>query len=168
MRKKSRKLYRFMKSGAGEALSFIFAAPCMILVFVLLVAIIQTGLVKERLEYISYDACRKAVVQDTYDKGLKAAQKCVAADFPTSNIKYVTGSENVRIYISGLKAEPERYSKKDKQAWKKGIYVQCIVSAKINPVFAFMKKERSSSVIMMIENPAEGTGGYPWFDYYRR
>lgn len=166
-----KKIYKFFTHGAGEALSFIYAMPLMIIIFAFLVSTIQVGSVNERLEYIAYDACRKAIVQDNYKDAKRAAQIAANADFVdvrNADIKFVPGTVEYELYILGVdKTDPKEYTKEDLKQWRKGTYVQFIIRVKTDPPLIFFKKTRTAQIVMMIENPAGESGEYPWFDYFR-
>jgi len=165
---RKRKPKKFFKKGAGEAMGFIIASPVLIMVFALLVSIIQVGMIDERLEYIAYSACRKAVTAKNYKTGAKTAEKYMESEIGKAGLKYEEGSESITLYITGTAKKPEDYTKKDLQKWKKGAYVQCTVRVSVTPPMVFVNGKRSSTVVMMIENPAAESGTTPWFDFYRK
>lgn len=167
-RVKRKNMFKFLQKGAGESLSFLLMCPVLILLFALLISIIQTGLLTERLEYIAYAACRKAVVQSSYEKGIAAANAFLEKEFPTDNIYYEKGSETIKLYIDGAESDdPSEYDKTDMKLWKKGNYVSCVVQATVKPVLVMVNGNRTASVNMMIENPASGEDGYPWFEWLK-
>ena len=52
----------YWEKGSGDIVGFLCTLPCIIIMLVLIVSIIQIGSIKERLEYTAYLACRQAVV----------------------------------------------------------------------------------------------------------
>lgn len=175
----------FWQRGSGDIVGFLCTLPCIILMLVLLVSIIQLGSIKERLEYTAYLACRQAVVAtdkngngSCMDEAKDIAEKIAVEDLKKSKLKYVDGSVKVRLnlvqqresgYLDTV-SEPEDTSvnsgkETSSLKWEKGNNVQCTVSVKIESVTPFLSGTRSASIVMMIEKPASEGSNYPWFDH---
>ena len=158
MRKKFLKK-SFWQCGSGDIVGFLCTLPCIILMLVLLVSIIQLGSIKERLEYTAYLSCRQAVVAtdkngngSCMDEAKDIAEKIAVEDLKKSKLKYVDGSVKVRLnlvqqreresgYLDTV-SEPEDTSvnlgkETSSLKWEKGNYVQCTVSVKIESVTLF-------------------------------
>lgn len=153
----------YWEKGGGEVAGFLCIVPFIIFMLAALITAVQIGSIKERLEYAAYKACRAAVVckdtdrdGDFLDDAQKLAQQAAEADFDLSQEVYRDGS---------VKAKVELVGNGGTQAakWEKGSYVRCTVSVYVKAPVAFMSGRRSSSIVMMIENPANEGGGYPWF-----
>ena len=175
----------FWQRGSGDIVGFLCTLPCIILMLVLLVSIIQLGSIKERLEYTAYLACRQAVVAtdkngngSCMDEAKDIAEKIAVEDLKKSKLKYVDGSVKVRLNLVQQResghldtvSEPEDTSvnsgkETSSLKWEKGNYVQCTVSVKIESVTPFLSGTRSASIVMMIEKPASEGSNYPWFDH---
>ena len=57
----------YWKRGSAEMVGFIVILPCITFFLVCLASLIQMGMVRSRMEYAAYAACRAAVVS-TKDK----------------------------------------------------------------------------------------------------
>lgn len=159
---------KFLKNGGGEVLSFMITVPALIYMFAAILGIIQTGMIKERLEYTAYKACREAIVCKNLTVARKKAKEVAEDDFLKASrqggLKYKKVDAELDIISKGAQTNTGKSSKKsDNSKWMKGNYVQCTVKVESEPIFAFMKKERSSSIVMMIEYPASEGDSYPWF-----
>ena len=186
MRKKFLKK-SFWQCGSGDIVGFLCTLPCIILMLVLLVSIIQLGSIKERLEYTAYLSCRQAVVAtdkngngSCMDEAKDIAEKIAVEDLKKSKLKYVDGSVKVRLnlvqqreresgYLDTV-SEPEDTSvnlgkETSSLKWEKGNYVQCTVSVKTESVTLFLSGTKSASIVMMIEKPASEGSNYPWFNH---
>lgn len=179
---------KYWKNGSGDIVGFLCTLPCIIIMFVFIVSIIQIGSIKERLEYTAYLACRQAVVApdrnnngSCEDDAKKIATQTAMDDLEKSKLKFVSGSIKVKlelvddekdaseadydeIPIENVLSGKAGNSKNNKMKWEKGNYVCCTVSVKIKSVTPFLSGIRSASIVMMIEKPATEGSDYPWFD----
>lgn len=177
----------FWQRGSGDIVGFLCTLPCIVIMMVLLVSIIQLGSIKERLEYTAYLACRQAVVAtdkngngSCMDEAKKIAKKTAVEDLKKSKLKYVDGSVKVKLNLVQHKSgnsgdfdtvtgSEDALNNSGKETsslkWEKGNYVQCTVSVKIKSVTPFLSGTRSASIVMMIEKPASEGSDYPWFEH---
>lgn len=142
---------------------FLCIVPFIIFMLAALITAVQIGSIKERLEYAAYKACRAAVVCKDADRdgnylddAKKLAQQAAEADFDLSQEVYRDGSVKAKVELIG---DGSGQAAK----WEKGSYVRCTVSVYVKAPVAFMSGRKYGSIVMMIENPANGGGEYPWF-----
>lgn len=163
----------YWEKGSGDIVGFLCTLPCIIIMLVLIVSIIQIGSIKERLEYTAYLACRQAVVApdrnnngSCADDAKKIATQTAMDDLEKSQLKFVPGSIKVKLELVENEDDHSKssVSKKSNIKWEKGSYARCTVSVKIKSVTPFLSGIRSASIVMMIEKPATEGSDYPWFD----
>ena len=129
-----RKIRKYLEKGSTEVFAFTALAPVMVILFALLVTIVQSGSLKEKLEYTTYVAGRAAVVSETYKDAKQNALKVAKADLDSYGADY----EDLKVtlsYASGKK-------------WKKGSYITCEVSVKFKG-----DNKKSFSLTMAVEKP---------------
>ena len=135
----------YWKKGAAESLSFIMLAPTILIIFAMLATVVQSGCLKEKLEYTTYVAARAAVVSDSMDNAKKNAMEVAKADLSSYGAEYDPESLKVTIsYVSGSK-------------WEKGNYISCTVSVKFRGLFELVNKRKKFTLAMAIERPKEDT-----------
>lgn len=175
------KLKKYLRHGAGEVLAFMTVLPALIIVFATVIGLVQVGLVKERLEYTAYQACRAAIVCKDLNEAQKVAQKTAEDDLKKAKgkggMKYVDGSVKVELEIvsdgavtnTGKSTKSKSKSKKEDELWVKGNYVQCKLEVDLKPLTVFMRGKRYAVITMMIEYPmsADDGEGYPWFRHMK-
>lgn len=141
------------KRGSGEAITFMAITPVVLIIVVIVVGIIQLGMIKERLEYTVYSACRAAVVSDDLKQARQNATKAALNDLQRSGALFDTSTMVLTLKpITSVKG-----SKKDSggAVWKKGNYLECEISVYVSSTIGFLAGRRSCKKIMMIERPVE-------------
>lgn len=157
---------KFWKKGGGEVVGFLCIVPCVIFILAVLVTIIQLGSIKERLEYTAYKACRQIIVcrdadkdGDYLDDAKKIAKQIAREDLEYSTEVFEPGTVKAKVTL----VENPDDTNGTEVKWEKGRYVQCTVSVKVKTPIKLMNGRKSSSIVMMIESPANEGGDYPWF-----
>lgn len=127
------------KKGSGEALAFCCIIPFIAIMIFAILSATQIDLTKKKLDYCAYNACRSAVVSDSYTAAQEHANQIYALSL---------GSENAAYY--GY--TPCSLEIVDGGNWVKGAYVKCTVQYYIETSMPFTSGIRESTIIMMIEN----------------
>lgn len=153
--------------------------PTLVFILALIIAVIQVGLVKERLEYTAYLACREAVTcgaknisdaeefaftkaqQDLLFKAAKNGQ--IKFDINSLEVKLSYADEEESARTTTGKRSSKKKNKAEEEKWTKGNYIRCRVSVNVKPALVFMQGVRSATIVMMIEYPASVGEDYPWF-----
>ena len=154
----------YWKRGSAEMVGFIVILPCITFFLVCLASLIQMGMVRSRMEYAAYAACRAAVVS-TKDKAQEQAEM-VARE----NTKAAGGAKislvNVKVErvdpVTGKAASSKKKKKKSSKKasgsdtdWGKGVYVRCTVTCDVKTFTLFTSGRKSSAIVMMVEEGAE-------------
>lgn len=147
----------FWMQGSGEILGFMYTLPVLLSIMVMLIAVIQVGALKERLEYTAYVGCRAAVVAKDYETARKNAEETIKNDLASSQLNYDPESLEISVKL----IEDSSVSKNVKNKWSKGNYVQCDVKVRIKTVTPLVSGMKRAQITMMIERPAEDMA---WFE----
>lgn len=152
----------FWKKGGAEVIGFISATPLIILSFALLVSVIQLGSIKEQLEYITYQSCRRAIVvsDDDDDGDYLAEANAAAEEYALEKISLIKKADLDSLVVNVELVEDED---EEDPEWLKGNYARCTISVEVEAPLAIMSGVKTSSIVMMIERPASADGDYPWF-----
>ena len=170
----------FWESGSSEVIGYLSIMPGIILFLAVLVTVIQLGMVNTKLQYIAYAAARAAVTSENYETAFEMADMAVKRNIATLSTTAIDkDSVTVELTITNGKVnsagKPVDISKstskkKKSKAWKKGNYVNCLVTAQVNsPMFGAADTgmiEKTASITMMIERPAEDNLNLLWGDEF--
>lgn len=150
----------FWRKGGAEIIGFLCTLPSLLFFLMIIITVMQHGTIKERLEFTAYKACRAAIVCDNYEEAVTAAKETATNDLLMSSEKFDSDSISVELfYTDGTEEDSKEFDKK----WKKGEYITCSVSVDIKTPSAILDNRRNSTIVMMIEMPANENGNYPWF-----
>lgn len=134
------------RKGSGEILGFCAIIPALFALVLVLIAAIQLGITRQRMEYTAYSACRAAVVSSSKSVAETHASG-IANDYLSSYGAIDPGSILVNLEV--IDTNPE---------WKKGHFVKCTLSADVQTImpamFGSINGRKETTVIMMIENPS--------------
>lgn len=130
----------YWKKGGGELLGFAIIIPCIMLLIMAIVAATQIANINQALNYCAYNACRTAVVSDSYAAAEQRVQESYELQFGTENSRK-HGYEPVSLEMIN-----------PGETWKKGNFVKCTVRYHINTIMPFTSGVREYSIVMMIEN----------------
>ena len=132
------------KNGSGEILGFCAIIPGLFALMLVLIATIQIGITKQKMEYAAYSACRAAAVSS--DETVAQAQASGVADEYLGSLGTIN-SVNTDIEVIDANG-----------AWQKGHFVKCTITADVVTImpalFGNINGQKSTSIIMMIENPS--------------
>lgn len=132
----------------GSALiGLVITLPLVMMIFFAIIGAMQAALIKQDMQYASYMAARQAVVSESYEDGLKAAQAAADKYAPAS---FKDGNAKVQLtYVGTATANAYQYGSLD---WTKGNFIYCIVSADYNMFVPFGRSSVGCGTTMMIEN----------------
>lgn len=149
------KIFKKMKKGSGDAVSFTVLAPIMVMLISMTVYLVLYMSLREKLEYTTYVACRAAVVSDTLadarrnanivaKEDMKSYAPLIDGNTATITLNYTSGAKNVK----SKKADGTTRSSK----WGKGNFLECKVSVKPTiPVLGLNSKKVECNIVMAIE-----------------
>lgn len=161
--------------GSGEFIGFMTVVPAMTILLLLLVSVIQVGIIKNRMEYVTYAAARAAVVSSDIKEAKEQAEKAAK-----ENTKITGGAKVILEGVSVDVVDPvtgeitENAGKKKKKSkngreyasgsgnngWGKGTYVRVTVKYKVNPVIAIISGgDKENAITMMVEEGNESLLG---------
>lgn len=130
------------RSGSSELLGFTCIAPFILFLICAIIAATQIATTNQALSYCAYNACRSAVVSDSYSVAQRRATEIYTQQFGMDNaIKY--GYTPVTLELMSPASATD---------WGKGKYVKCTVKVHIDTIMPFTSGERTQSIIMMVEN----------------
>lgn len=151
----------FWKRGSAEVTGYMVVLPSLCIFLIMMICIIQYGTITTRLQYTAYVACRAAVICEDLDTASEKAQ--LAAE---TNIGLLNSSafdedsiETDLICSEGKASDMLKKNRKrkntDDEEWIKGNYVTCFVTVYVNTFLEQLSGEKTASITMMIERPAE-------------
>ena len=159
-----------MKKGNGEAMAFTVAAPAVLLVIYILVLLVQLTLLRQRMEYAAYSACRAAVVSSDKKEADKLAQKIAELELNEFAKIIQPGTVKAKTKIiknqvipampvdhvgdgsAGSDYRDSAQTRRNKASgWIKGSFVECTVKLKLKRGFLFGGKERKFVITMALE-----------------
>lgn len=179
-RLKKYKTKEFWEDGSSEVIGYLSIMPGIIMFLVVLVTVIQLGMVNTKLQYVAYAAARAAVTSENYESAVEFAKMAVKRNMATLSTTAIDkDSMEVELTITNGKVNADgtpvdlagsKSKKKKGKAWKKGNYVNCEVTANVrSPLFGAADTgmvEKSASITMMIERPAEDNLNLLWGDEF--
>ena len=134
------------RKGSGEIIGFCAVIPALFALIIVLIAAIQLGITKQRMEYTAYSSCRAAAISASQNVAQTQAQG-VAEEYLNSYNTVQPGSVIANIEVIDTD-----------HTWKKGHFVKCTVSADVETIMPIMfgnvNGTKQTSIIMMIENPS--------------
>lgn len=165
-----KKILKFMRKGNGEAMGFTVAAPVVILVIYVLILLVQLTLLRQRMEYAAYSACRAAAVSSTKEEAMELAQKITALELNPFSKIIQTDSVKAEIKVLKNQVKPampvdhpgdgdaggdlrdaSQTRKNRRSGWIKGSFIQCTVKLKMKQGFLFRGKEKKFVITMALE-----------------
>lgn len=140
---KLKKYFRksFWQKGNGEFLSLAVVLPIIALLICFISSAVVVGTENQRLSFAAYNACRAAVVSDTYDSAQDRAVE--SYELNVCSIAEATSEH------SFIPCEIEIVGGGN---WKKGSMVKCTVRRYVATLMPFTSGVREQSITMMIEN----------------
>lgn len=130
------------KKGAGEIIGFGIVMPMLVILFCGIVSAAQLSMASETLQYASYSACRAAVVSTDMTTADSRA-RTVAEEIIKQNGSIDASTLDVDLTLMDQSA-----------GWGKGNFVRCDVTVYIDTMMPFTSRNRTASIIMMVERPA--------------
>lgn len=135
------KWIRFKKSaqkGSSEAITFCCLMPFVVLMICAILAATHISITNQKLDYTAYNACRSAVVSETYEEAIAHAEQVYVQELGSQNsTEHGYAAVNIEILDGGT--------------WAKGAYVRCTVRYYIETVMPFTSGVRERSIVMMVE-----------------
>lgn len=157
------KLKKFFRKGNGELLGFVICMPIFTFLLVMIVSLTQIALAKETLEYTAYTSARSAVVAEGTDTVSYSYNAMSNANDIAKKIASENGysSYKVEMIVDGNvvgRGDSSGVFMRNDIAWAKGLFITVRVTFQVDTMISWMSAERSSSIVMMVERPAN-TGG---------
>lgn len=131
----------FWQKGNGEFLSLSITLPLIVLLICFISSAVVVGTTNQRLSFAAYNACRAAVVSDTFDSAEDRAIE--SYEMNVCSIAEATKDH------SFIPCEIEIVGGGD---WQKGSMVKCTVRSYVRTLMPFTSGVREQSITMMIEN----------------
>ena len=130
------------KKGGGEIIGFGIVMPMLIVLFCGIISSAQLSMANETLQYSAYSSCRAAVVSSDLDIATDRA-KTIAKETISKNGSIDINTLDVKLTLMDAS-----------KGWVKGNFVQCDITVYVDTMMPFTSRDRTSSIIMMIERPA--------------
>lgn len=130
------------KKGGGEILGFGIVMPMLVILFCGIISSAQLAMANETLQYAAYSSCRAAVVSSTQDIALERAETVAREIISQSSVADI---DTLDVKLTLMDSTMD---------WKKGSFVRCDITVYIDTMMPFTSRNRTSSIIMMIERPA--------------
>lgn len=131
------------RNGAGEFISFSVSATFLLLLLLMSLSICGWYYSKERLETVSQQAARLALVAGSLEEAEKITTSF--ADEQLTDWRFVPGSAKCDV----------RYKNGSKTEWEKGAILEVEVSARLRGVPDIFPRERYASTTVMLEYVAD-------------
>ena len=175
-----KRLKKYLKSGTGEVLGFLFILPTLIFFLFIIITIFQTSKVKENLEYSVYKVCREIAVRGVPDeeKDAKTFMEEVESEAFDSvkeeltktldlnnRAKFDPDSLQVKVSLFEDSNETSEAISSNGLRWVKGNYFMCSVSLYVKAPIKLLSRTMTANLVMMIENPGMEGNNYPWFHF---
>ncbi len=130
------------KKGGGEIIGFGIVMPMLVILFCGIISSAQLAMANETLQYAAYSSCRAAVVSSTQDVALERAETVAREIISQSSVADI---DTLDVKLTLMDSTMD---------WKKGSFVRCDITVYIDTMMPFTSRNRTSSIIMMIERPA--------------
>ena len=163
-----KRLKKYLKSGTGEVLGFLFILPTLIFFLFIIITIFQTSKVKENLEYSVYKVCREIAVRGVPDeeKDAKTFKEELTKTLDLNNrAKFDPDSLQVKVSLFEDSNETSEAISSNGLRWVKGNYFMCSVSLYVKAPIKLLSRTMTANLVMMIENPGMEGNNYPWFHF---
>ena len=157
-----KKKKEFLKRGSGEIIGFIGISPFIVLMTAILLNMVYLSLAKQRLQYITYTACRAAVVSSedmAYDNALKTAEENALI------YSHFLDPEDIEVELKKPAGTLPRTvwdsnGGEEVTTWAKGNYCTCEIVAYAKVPYLFNNRRRiKCSITMAIEKSDMFSGG---------
>lgn len=150
-----RKGKNFWEKGSSEIIGFLCILPTLLFLFFFLISISQLGSIREKLEYTTYVACRAAVASKDFESAQAAAYSTAENNLIGFTDTFDPESLSVELtVINSENSRPAGSERRAEELWEKGNYVSCTVSIEAKTLLSIVSGEKTSSLTMMIESPA--------------
>ena len=158
-----KKIKKHLKNGSGEALAFICLMPALLLTVYALISMIQLTLLRQKMEYAAYAACRAAVVSKTEQDANENAKK--VAELELGAYGKIFDASTVKVYLKktvkavepaqpgGVDSRSDEQTAKNQQSgWVKGTFLECTLVAKLKRNNVFIHGQtKKCKVTMAVE-----------------
>lgn len=136
------------KRGSAELISIGLALPILCLMIIVVVGIIQTGLMRQALEYATYLSARAAVTCETQQEA--ATQALTTAKMTMQESTFGIDVDNMSVdleLVGGTSATEGGIT------WEKGALVKCQVTVPFRSLISFTDTNMTAILYMMVERP---------------
>lgn len=167
---------KFWEEGNAEIVGFLLVTPVLAFFLVTVAGFVQLSMVKTKMDYATYAACRAAAISATKSDGKKNAKKTFIQNM--QNAVNAIDIGNVEIQVKAIahnsakvtKKKQKKYHDKTKKItavdtklkisgkegkWVQGEYISCVVKCKtktVSNIVNLIKPELVSGSVMLIES----------------
>lgn len=137
------------KSGSAELIGIGLAMPVLCLMIIAVVGIMQTGIMRQALEYATYMSARAAVSCETAEEAQRQAEATCLMTMEDNSFGVETEDVDVDLQLVGGTS-----STNGGITWEKGALVKCQVTVPFKSLISFSETNMTSIIYMMVERPA--------------
>lgn len=147
------------RKGSAEMIGFALVLPALCILLLLSVGIIQTGLMRQMVEYSTYTAARAAVTCDieygTQGGGVpepvvEAARN--AAKMTMQNSTFGIDADRIAVSVELVGGTSSAFG--GGITWEKGALAKCTLTVPFQAASSFEEKDMTSTIYIMVERPA--------------
>ena len=141
------------KRGSGELIGFCLVLPMMCLILFSVVSLMQTGILRQTLEYATYMGARAAVVCENETIANASARQAVLSTLTADHSVGGFENEDVDINLDLVSGTSDTASAGIK--WEKGALLRLEVQVPYQLFYAGETRTMSSILYVMVEQPAK-------------
>lgn len=137
------------KKGSAELIGFALVLPVLCALIMISLGIIQTGVMRQSIEYATYMSARSAVTCDTYSKAQEQAKSTAIANL-SSSAKTADQAKVTVTLVGGTSSTTGSGI-----TWEKGALAKVTITLPFKSIIDLKEHTMTSTMYMMVERPAK-------------
>lgn len=147
------------RKGSSELIGFALVLPALCILLLLSIGVIQTGLMRQMVEYSTYMAARAAVTCDVEYGTQGGGVPDIVVDTAKATARATLQGTSFGVDIDDINVSIELVGGTSSVfgggiTWEKGALAKCTVTVPFKAVSSFEEKNMTSAIYIMVERPA--------------
>lgn len=138
------------RKGSAELIGIALTLPVLCVLLLMIVGVIQSGIMRQSLEYTTYLSARAAVTCDSAEAASIQARN--TAIMTLEDNTFGIDLEQVRVTVELVAGTSDVGG--SGITWEKGALAKCEITAPFKSIATFTEEQMTSTLYMMVERPA--------------